>query len=185
MKGSEWASLALSDTLELSVRRQLTPADDALLLTPLPGHQGPGWAGRPRCCCSPPAARSADCFGAIMARCEWPQAVMHQWRGCRERGGADRGLWRSLAAVPTDQDGQSELLLVAVKGLEWRPRSQGVTFWPVVTRLLAAVLQGLVHGGIVLQEPTLHAMLPKALSAHEPLHSQVPLLAKGGQLLTR
>lgn len=110
---------------------------------------------------------------------------MHQWRGCRERGGADRGLWRSLAAVPTDQDGQSELLLVAVKGLEWRPRSQGVTFWPVVTRLLAAVLQGLVHGGIVLQEPTLHAMLPKALGAHEPLHSQVPLLAKGGQLLTR
>ena len=53
--------------------------------------------------------------------------------------------------------------------------------WPVVARLLAAVPPA--HSGIVPQEPALHATLAEALGSHEPLCSQVPLLAKGWQLL--
>lgn len=52
--------------------------------------------------------------------------------------------------------GYSELLLVAVKGLNRRLWSRGV-----VTKSTAAVL----HGCVVLQESAFHTMLPKALGA--------------------
>lgn len=58
-----------------------------------------------------------------------------------------------------------------------------MTPWLTVTRLLTAILQDLARSGIVWQEPALHAVLPKALGARKALHLQVPLLAKGGQLL--
>lgn len=55
--------------------------------------------------------------------------------------------------------------------------------WPVVARPLVAGPLVLAHGGRVPQEPALHAVLTEALSSHEPLRSQVALLAKGRELL--
>lgn len=92
-----------------------------------------------------------------------------------EKRRADGGVGgRSLA---------SQLLLVAVEGLDQRPWSLGVTDGPVVAGPLAAVLPVPVRSSVVLQGPTLHSVLPEALGSHQPLHSQVPLLAKGRQLL--
>lgn len=72
----------------------------------------------------------------------------------------------------------SQLLLVAVEGLDQRPWSLGVTH-----TLVVAVLSVPVRSSVVLQGPTLHSVLPEALGSHQPLLSQVPLLAKGRQLL--
>lgn len=57
--------------------------------------------------------------------------------------------------------------------------------WPAVAGLLSAVPQALAGGRVVLHEPALHSVPPEALGASEPLLSQVPLLAEGGQLLAR
>lgn len=67
----------------------------------------------------------------------------------------------------------SQLLLV-VEGLDPRPWSLGLIYWLVVTRPLATVLPAPARSGMVLQE---------ASGSQQPLHSQVPLLAKGWQLL--
>ena len=60
----------------------------------------------------------------------------------------------------------SELLLVAVEGLDRKPWGWGATHWP-----LAPILPGPAHGGIVPQEPALYSVPPEALGTHEPLHS--------------
>lgn len=77
----------------------------------------------------------------------------------------------------------SQLLLVAVEGLVQRPWSLGLVYWLTEARPLATVLPALARSGIVLQEPTLHSVLPEASGSHQPLHPQVSLLAKGRQLL--
>lgn len=79
----------------------------------------------------------------------------------------------------------SEFLLVMVEGLGWRLWGPGVTCWLTVSRLPGAVLPVLAHSGIVPQEPALYSVLTKALVAHKPLQSQVPLPAKGRLLLAR
>lgn len=72
---------------------------------------------------------------------------------------------------------QSSSLLL-LKGETGGPEPEGALLargrqaagrWPLV----------LAHGGRVPQEPALHAVLTEALSSHEPLRSQVALLAKG------
>lgn len=73
---------------------------------------------------------------------------------------------------------RSQLLLVAVEGLDRRPWGLGATQKPP-----APVLTAPAHSGIVPQEPALHSVPPEALSPHESLCSQVPLLAEGRQLL--
>lgn len=77
----------------------------------------------------------------------------------------------------------SQLLLVAGEGLVQRPWSLGPIYWLMEARPLATVLPALARSGTVLQEPTLHSVLAEASGSHQPLHSQVSLLAKGRQLL--
>ncbi|VCW63098.1 unnamed protein product [Gulo gulo] len=72
----------------------------------------------------------------------------------------------------------SQLLLVAVGGPDWGSRGSGAIQWPT-----APVLMVPIRRGIVPQEPALYSVPPQALGPHEPLCSQVPLLAEGRQLL--
>lgn len=77
----------------------------------------------------------------------------------------------------------SQLLLVAVEGLDQGAWGLGLIYWLVVTRPLATVLPAPARSGTVLQEPALRSVLQEASGSQQPLHSQVPLLAKGWQLL--
>ena len=89
-------------------------------------------------------------------------------------GGTEAQLWAWVG-----EGWLSQLFLVAVVGLEQRrPWGQGATLGP-----LGPVLAAPAHGGIALREPALLSVPPEALSSHEPLRSQVPLLAEGRQLL--
>jgi hypothetical protein len=66
----------------------------------------------------------------------------------QEKRRADQGLEQPGHCVHRLR-GESELLLVSVKGLDKRPWSQMVTNWLTVARLQAAVIQVLAHGSIV------------------------------------
>lgn len=101
----------------------------------------------------------------------------------QSRFGGSMGFWRGGHLwAEVGEAWLSQFLLIAVERLDLRPWSQGVTCWLMAARLLAAVLPAATHRGIVPQQPTLYSMPPEALSSHKPLHSQVPLLAKGWQL---
>ena len=94
------------------------------------------------------------------------------------------GLWgRKADCGPGAGTWGSQLLLVAVEGLDQRPWSLGLISWPAVARPLATVLCAPARSGIGLQQPTVHSVLPEASGSHQPLCSQVPLLAKRRQLL--
>lgn len=94
------------------------------------------------------------------------------------------GLWgRGLTWAGVGEAWLSQLFLIAVEGLDQRPWILGVTSWPMGVRPPATVLPVLARSGVVLQEPTLHSVLPEALGSHQPLRSQIPQLAKGWQLL--
>lgn len=94
------------------------------------------------------------------------------------------GLWgRGLTWARVGEAWLSQLFLIAVEGLDQRPWILGVTSWPMGVRPPATVLPVLARSGVVLQEPTLHSVLPEALGSHQSLHSQIPQLAKGWQLL--
>lgn len=113
------------------------------------------------------------------------------WCGhCKDLSGLrqwEPGAWRrgGLTWAWVGEAWPSQLLLVAVEGLDQRPWSLGVTYGPMGARPPAAVLPAPACSGMVLQSPTLHSVLPQALGSHQPLGSQVPLLAKGRQLLAR
>lgn len=72
----------------------------------------------------------------------------------------------------------SQLLLVALGGPDWGPRGPGATQWAA-----GPVLTAPIRRGVVPQESALYSVPPEALGPHEPLCSQVPLLAEGRQLL--
>lgn len=168
-----WCSVTIHLQTSPAVQGRPYLAEDALLWAPPPRHLWTPGEGR-RLLRGHPQPLRALCVALVqpLQWSEWSLAITHR----RGRGPAGKAGW--LWAWGEGGTWASQLLLVAVKGLDQRLWSLGL-----IARPLATVLCVPARSGIVLQQPAVHSVLPEASGSHQPLRSQVPQLAKGRQLL--